>query len=130
MLDGVAARDTIPQPEPSAWSARTGSESCPTRKVADPVRSADRIGILSYKTNERRGFAMQTRVQVRHLPHWNLPGATYFVTGCLEGSVPAQGLLDLEQYRAKLQQQPCPEGIALPEWDLRRWKRHFARRDE
>jgi hypothetical protein len=38
----------------------------------------------------------------RHLPHWDVPGAAYFVTGCLEGSIPAQGVLDIQQYRANL----------------------------
>jgi hypothetical protein len=73
---------------------------------------------------------MKPRVQLRHLPHWNLPEATYFITSCLAGSLPAQGLLDLERYHTRLQQQPRPAGVSLDEWKMRQWKRHFARRDE
>jgi hypothetical protein len=40
---------------------------------------------------------MNATVRVRHLPHWDVPGATYFVTTCLAGSIPAQGFLDLER---------------------------------
>ena len=73
---------------------------------------------------------MDARIQVRNLPHWNFPGAVYFVTACLAGSIPARGLLDISRYRASLLQRPRPEKVSLPEWELRRWKLVFARRDE
>jgi len=38
---------------------------------------------------------MKEMFRRRRLPHWDVPGATYFITSCLEGSIPAQGLLDL-----------------------------------
>jgi type I restriction enzyme R subunit len=40
------------------------------------------------------------QVRWRRLPHWDLPGATYFVTTCLEGSIPAEGKLRLAELRA------------------------------
>src|SRR4051812_42733729 len=65
----------------------------------------------------------------RDLPHWDVPGATYFVTACLEGSIPAQGLLDLENYAAALQSQKQPPGMTRAAWETRRWKLIFARAD-
>lgn len=65
----------------------------------------------------------------RRLPHWDLPGATYFVTTCLAGSIPAQGLLDLATYRAQLAKMPTPTQMPEREWDSVRWKRTFARSD-
>jgi type I restriction enzyme R subunit len=66
----------------------------------------------------------------RHLPHWDVPGATYFVTACLEGSIPAQGLLDLRQYEAHLEHRPRPPGLSESDWRLRCWKLLFARTDQ
>jgi type I restriction enzyme R subunit len=65
----------------------------------------------------------------RRLPHWDLPGATYFVTTCLAGSIPAQGLLDLAGYRTRVAKMPRPKGIARKAWDSVCWKRVFARSD-
>jgi type I restriction enzyme R subunit len=65
----------------------------------------------------------------RRLPHWDLPGATYFVTACLAGSIPARGLLDLQRYRSVLAK---PARAGQPQSDgseLRRWKKTFARAD-
>ena len=42
------------------------------------------------------------RIRWRHLPHWDVAGATYFVTSCLEGSIPAEGLLDIDRFRSGL----------------------------
>ena len=66
----------------------------------------------------------------RHLPHWDVPGATYFVTACLEGSIPAQGHLDIRKYEAELASRARPSGISETDWVLRRWKLFFARADE
>ena len=38
-------------------------------------------------------------IRRRQLPHWDMPGAPYFVTTCLEGSIPARGLLEIVRYR-------------------------------
>jgi putative transposase len=66
----------------------------------------------------------------RHLPHWDVPGATYFVTGCLEGSIPAQGRLDIRDYEAALTRHPRPRDMSEAEWTVRRWKLVFARADQ
>jgi len=65
----------------------------------------------------------------RRLPHWDLPGATYFVTTCLARSIPAQGLADLAEYRARLAKIPVHKGVSKKAWDLACWKRVFARSD-
>jgi putative transposase len=66
----------------------------------------------------------------RHLPHWDVPGATYFVTGCLEGSIPAQGLLDIRDYEDRLARRPRPAGMSESDWAIRRWKLVFVRAEE
>jgi hypothetical protein len=38
----------------------------------------------------------------RRLPHWDVDDGTYFVTACLHGSIPAQGLVELYRYREEL----------------------------
>src|SRR5260370_1396212 len=38
----------------------------------------------------------------RNLPHWDVPGAAYFLTTCLHGSIPAEGRLDIQRYLEKL----------------------------
>jgi putative transposase len=68
-------------------------------------------------------------VRRRRLPHWDLPGATYFITTCLEGSIPAQGLLDLERLRAKLIRAPRSENTPPAQWQIAGWKRTFVRCD-
>jgi putative transposase len=45
---------------------------------------------------------MQEMFRRRHLPHWDQPGATYFITACLAGSIPAQGLLNLRNLEKQL----------------------------
>src|SRR5262245_17318264 len=66
----------------------------------------------------------------RRLPHWDVPGAVYFVTTCLHGSIPAEGLIDLERHRAKLAQQARPDDVSTEEWKVLQAKRLFARTDE
>ena len=65
----------------------------------------------------------------RDLPHWDVPGATYFVTSCLEGSIPARGLLDIQQYDRSLQARKPHPGITVADWNNRRWKLTFDRID-
>jgi type I restriction enzyme R subunit len=65
-------------------------------------------------------------VRRRDLPHWDVPGATYFVTTCLEGSIPAQGLLALARERRKLAARKAPPGTSAAEWKRTGWKREFA----
>lgn len=66
----------------------------------------------------------------RRLPHWDVADGTYFVTACLHGSIPAQGLLDLYRYRDELSTRPKPSEIEEEEWELRRHKMIFARLDD
>jgi putative transposase len=66
----------------------------------------------------------------RHLPHWDVPGATYFATACLEGSIPAQGLLDIRNYEASLARRPRPKDMSESNWALRRWKLMFGRAEQ
>ncbi len=66
----------------------------------------------------------------RNLPHWDMPGAVYFVTACLDGSIPADGLLDLTRYQRELSLRPVPESMPRQEWDRQIWKLRFARFDE
>jgi len=69
-------------------------------------------------------------IRRRNLPHWDVNGAPYFVTTCLEGSIPARGQLDIAGYRTALEKQPRPQGVSELEWKVRRWKLVFARMDQ
>jgi REP element-mobilizing transposase RayT len=72
----------------------------------------------------------QSLFRRRNLPHWDMPGAVYFVTACLDGSIPAEGLLDLTQYQEELSQRPIPDSLTPMEWERHIWKLRFARMDE
>ena len=65
----------------------------------------------------------------RRLPRWDVPDAAYFVTTCLAGSIPAEGWLDLEQYRRVLERRPRRDGTDEEEWRRTRDKLAFARLD-
>jgi putative transposase len=69
-------------------------------------------------------------VRRRDLPHWDVPDAAYFVTTCLEGSIPAQGLLDIARFRRDLGGQRRPEKTSEETWKANCWKKCFARMDE
>ncbi len=73
---------------------------------------------------------MQENFRRRRLPHWDLPGATYFVTACLAGSIPAAGLLDIEQYRESLYSRRKPDHVSDDDWKEKCWKWTFAREDQ
>lgn len=68
-------------------------------------------------------------IRRRNLPHWDVPGAAYFLTTCLNGSIPAKGLLDIANHRAELQKRPRPEGNSDEQWGVDRWKLAFAKTD-
>jgi type I restriction enzyme R subunit len=68
-------------------------------------------------------------IRRRNLPHWDVPTAAYFVTTCLEGSIPARGLLDLESFRTKLAKRPRPSEQSEGQWRETQWKLRFARMD-
>ena len=65
----------------------------------------------------------------RRLPHWDVEDGVYFVTSCLEGSIPAQGRLDLCRYRDELEARPKPAQLADDEWEIHMNKLVFARFD-
>src|SRR5437868_2873877 len=69
-------------------------------------------------------------VRRRRLPHWDVPGAVYFVTTCLAASIPAQGLLDIEKFRMKVDKRPRPAHLDPQEWKIQKAKMIFARTDE
>jgi|SRR5579872_2799166 len=73
---------------------------------------------------------MQEMLRRRRLPHWDVPGATYFITSCLEGSIPAQGLLDMTRYRDDLAKRPRPTDMSEHDWNILCWKLAFARSEE
>ncbi len=66
----------------------------------------------------------------RHLPHWDVPGAIYFVTACLDGSIPATGLRMVEEYRRQLESQVRPKTISEADWEHRNRKLAFGKLDE
>ena len=72
----------------------------------------------------------QERFRRRDLPHWDVPGATYFVTCCLENSIPARGLLDLRSFEATLKARERPPECTVAAWKARLWKLQFARTDD
>jgi type I restriction enzyme R subunit len=67
------------------------------------------------------------KIRRRDLPHWDVPYAAYFITSCLEGSIPAQGLLDIDDYRAILQRRSRPTDKSEEAWTINCWKLVFAR---
>ena len=73
---------------------------------------------------------MSEVIRRRILPHWDVPTAAYFVTVCLEGSIPARGLLDLGSYRADLDQRARPADQNEEEWAMTKWKLTFAHTDQ
>jgi type I restriction enzyme R subunit len=66
----------------------------------------------------------------RRLPHWDVPDATYFVTACLAGSIPAGGLRELEDYRRSLDARPRPSSMTEADWEHHKHKLVFGRLDE
>jgi type I restriction enzyme R subunit len=70
-----------------------------------------------------------SRFRYRNLPHWDVPGASYFVTSCLEGSIPAQGLLDIERLEQILQARKPPANMPTADWQALQWKTLFRRVD-
>jgi type I restriction enzyme R subunit len=69
---------------------------------------------------------MQEMFRRRHLPHWDLPGATYFVTACLAGSIPAQGLLNIRILEKQLIAGRSKGNVAAKAIE---WKKLFVERE-
>src|SRR5437660_28600 len=66
----------------------------------------------------------------RHLPHWDVPGATYFVTTCLEGSIPARGQLDIARYEELLRRRSKPPEMTPEAWRVHTRKLLFVRQEQ
>ncbi len=65
----------------------------------------------------------------RDLPHWDVPGGTYFLTFCLAGSLPASGTASItRRWRAKALSPP-PHGICIPDWQRMCAARAFLEAD-
>jgi putative transposase len=62
----------------------------------------------------------------RLLPHWDVEGKPFFVTACLDGSIPASGLRAIRNYRDQLASRLCPAGADRHEWQQRNNKLLFA----
>jgi len=59
---------------------------------------------------------MQGLFRRRNLPHWDVPGGTYFLTCCLAGSLPTSGLLVIgNRWRAAPLRSP-PHGVSVAAW--------------
>ncbi len=96
-------------------------ETCPTSRGARFQRA---------HSLKSKGFVMREKFSRRRLPHWDLPGATYFITTCLLGSIPAQGLVEIERFRSSLERQPKPAGLSAEDWKATQWKQVFAKHDD
>jgi len=62
----------------------------------------------------------------RHLPHWDVAGKPVFITACLNGSIPASGLIRVQEYRAQLAARPRPQELSENEWEHQKHKLEFA----
>src|SRR5687768_1369360 len=71
---------------------------------------------------------MHERLRRRRLPHLDIPGATFFVTACLHGSIPAQGLLDIRNLEKKLRASR-PKGRLPQDWRTDCWKKLFVEQE-
>jgi len=59
---------------------------------------------------------MHGLIRRRNLPHWDVPGGTYFLTFCLAGGLPASGLLAIgNRWRAAALRSP-PHGVSVATW--------------
>jgi type I restriction enzyme R subunit len=77
-----------------------------------------------------REVIMRGKFRRRQLPHWDIPGATYFITACLNKSLPAQGVVDLRNLEDRLRGQQRPAAMSEKEWQNHKWKLIFRRCDE
>ncbi|TWU35766.1 hypothetical protein Q31b_52010 [Novipirellula aureliae] len=61
----------------------------------------------------------------RNLPHIDVDGKPYFITGCLAGSIPASGMSRIRSYRQELEQRSIPNNMACQEWEEKKHKLVF-----
>jgi putative transposase len=70
---------------------------------------------------------MEEKFRRRRLPHWDLPGGTYFITSCLAGSIPAEGLLRIREVEKELSARRSKNPSS--DWHDRYWKLLFVERE-
>ena len=58
----------------------------------------------------------------RHLPHWRLPGAAYFVTFRLADSIPPNILAEVQRETETWRQKIATHAISLPDSALAEWQ--------
>lgn len=73
---------------------------------------------------------MDGQIRRRRLPHWDVDRGTYFVTACLEGSIPARGWLRFWKFREQLDSKPQPAGMTEDEWEHHKNKLAFGEFDK
>jgi len=66
----------------------------------------------------------------RRLPHWEQPHATYFITACLAGSIPATGLLAIRQSLQRSASRPPCDPQRLQRWRRGKDRLAFLRQEE
>ena len=66
----------------------------------------------------------------RHLPHWDVEGHPFFITACLEGSISASGLNQINAVREQLDQRPKPAHMTDEEWEHKKHIILFAEIDQ
>jgi putative transposase len=69
-------------------------------------------------------------VRRRVLPHIDVQGKAYFITGCLDGSISAAGLSKIIAFRNRMEKSPKPEELSIQQWEDRKRKLIFKLVDE
>ena len=69
-------------------------------------------------------------VRKRNLPHIDVDGKPYFITACLNGSIPAAGLRKIRAYRTELANRPKPVELTDAQWKLNQHKLVFKLVDQ
>ena len=69
-------------------------------------------------------------IRRRKLPHIDVDGKPYFITGCLEGSIPAVGLKRIYRFRQELDARPTPTNMPADQWKTTKNKLVFKLVDE
>ena len=69
-------------------------------------------------------------VRKRNLPHIDVDGKPYFITGCLNGSIQAAGLQKIRAFREELSSRPKPANLSNALWKLKQHKLVFKLVDQ
>lgn len=79
----------------------------------------------SSATLKQRIMNSQGIVRRRDLPHIDVEGKPFFITACLAGSIPANGLKRIREYRSELESRVRPEKHDPNQWASRKHKLVF-----